>query len=239
MWAWRWNWRARGLAWLLHIDVDELFFSRRHDAAQHFLLLDREKSDTAGYLNYEAVPEKTDITDPFLEVELFKIPELMKPGPDNDAGRQLLAATPQLQPKRTHFYTNGKGAVRLSARNKRPRSVHGFGDPGAPIEVSLSPTHFILHYACCGFESFWQKYRRLGRFADTWHAMTDINAAIGPLHLEARDVVATGDRALALEFYRRRLAIEDAARAEALIQHRVLVRIPGPRLALAALRARK
>lgn len=228
--------RARGLAWLLHIDADELFCSDKVSVAEHFLRMDREKTNAVLYINYEAAPEKIDIRDPFRAVDLFKIPDILKPGPATEAGRELLAATPQLQPKRMHFYSNGKSAVRLSARNMRPRSVHAFDDPVTPLPDFLSSTHYILHYTCCGFENFWRKYRRLGRFSDKWYGRGEISAIIGPLHTDARDVVATGDRALALDFYRRRIAIEDAERAEALIRHKVLVRIEAPRRVLDRLR---
>jgi hypothetical protein len=222
--------RAHGLAWLLHIDADELFHSP--DCAEHFGWADRQKANTVKYLNYEAVPEKIEITDPFREVDLFKIPPALKPGPATEAGRKLLRATPQLQPGRFHFYSNGKSAVRLAAPGMRPRSVHDFDDPMAPSPPLACRMPCILHYACCGFENFWEKYRNLGAFTDKWFGRNDIRASIGPLHLDARDVVASGDRELAREFYRRRIAIEDAGRCAELIRHGVLTRFAQPRHAL-------
>jgi hypothetical protein len=70
----------------------------------------------------------------------------------------------------------------------------------------------------------------LGAFPDRWFGKTDIKAATGSsLHLEARDVVATGDLARARAFYRQRIAIEDGARAEALIRDGLLTRFLRPR----------
>jgi hypothetical protein len=92
----------------------------------------------------------------------------------------------------------------------------------------------ILHYACCGFEAFLQKYARLGGFDDRWFGRDDIAAAIGPLHLDSRDAVARGDEA-ALDFYRRRIAIEDPVRAQALVDEGILVRFPQPARLLARL----
>ena len=60
---------------------------------------------------------------------------------------------------------------------------------------------------------------------------------IGPLHLEARDVVRSNDREKALEFYRQRIAIEDPQRCEALVRHGVLARFPQLRQAIDQLRA--
>ena len=191
--------------------------------AAHFEWANTQPANAIKYWNYEALPEKIEIADPFRDVTLFKIPPALKPGPHTREGMDLLKATPQLWPDRFHFYSNGKAAVRLSARTMRPRTVHDFDDPGAPAPPLGSATQFILHYACSGFEAFWNKYRTLGKFSDQWFGKTDIRAATGSsLHLESRDVVATGSRQQALDFYRRRIALEDAARAEALIRHRVL-----------------
>ena len=224
--------RGHGLGWLLHIDADELFFSPGQSCAEHFLWAGAQEANTILYMNYEAVPEKIRIDDPFREVDLFKIAPGMQPGPDSEAGKQLLDSTPQLQPGRFHFYSNGKSAVRLAAAGMRPRSVHAFDDPLAPARPLQSRKQFVLHYACCGFENFWDKYRLLGGFSDQWFGRKEIRAAIGPMHLEARDVVATGDRELALEFYRRRIAIEDGELCEALISHRVLARFAKLRQAI-------
>jgi hypothetical protein len=232
--------RARGLAWLLHIDADELFFSpgpysSGPSVPTHFHWADAQKANAIKYWNYEAVPETMAIDDAFRQVDLFKIPPVLKPGPTTKAGLDLLAATPQLQPGRFHFYSNGKAAVRLAAPGMRPRSVHDFDDPVSPTPGLQSGTHFILHYACCGFENFWEKYVTLGGFADKWFGKTDIRAATGSsLHLEARDVVASGERERAREFYRRRIAIEDTELCEALIRHGVLTRFDQPRRMLEA-----
>jgi hypothetical protein len=233
--------RERGFSWLLHIDADELFFSpgqssSDQSAAEHFRWADAQQANAIKYWNYEAVPEKMEIDDAFREVDLFKIPPVLKPGPATRPGLELLAATPQLQPGRFHFYSNGKSAVRLAASRMRPRSVHDFDDPAAPNPPLQCRTHFILHYACCGIESFWEKYVTLGNFADKWFGKTDIRAATGSsLHLQARDVVASGDREKAREFYRRRIAIEDSRLCEALIQNGVLTRFAQPRRMLEAL----
>lgn len=206
--------RARGFSWLLHIDADELFFAPNgQSAADHFGLAEAEPADAIKYWNYEAVPEEDDIADPFRSVSLFKVPPAIKPGQN-----------------RFHFYANGKSAVRLSAHRMRPRSVHDFDDPDAPAATAPSTTHFILHYACCGFDALWNKYALLGNFADRWFGKTDIAATTGSsLHLEARDMVATGDREKARTFYQNRIAIQDKTKAETLIREGWLTRFQRPR----------
>ena len=220
--------RQRQCGWLLHIDADELFFTPRQSVAEHFAQMDAQAADTISYQNFESVPEKAEIADPFREVDLFKVPLELAAQPD-DACRALLAATPQLPAKRFHFYRNGKSAVRLSATDLRPNGVHKFINWNGNTREARSRGGFVLHYACCGFEAFWQKYRTLGPFADRWLDFFDIRATIGPLHLDARDIVATGDREAALAFYRQRIAMEDSEKVGQLIQHGILTRIPQPR----------
>ena len=49
------------------------------------------------------------------------------------------------------------------------------------------------------------------------------------MHLQSRDVVATGDRDVARTYYNQRIAIRDPERAAALISAGILVRFPQPR----------
>ena len=215
--------RARGFQWLLHMDADELFWSPAGSVAAHFAGMEAKGAPAVKYWNYEAVPEKCAIGDPFRAVDLFKNPPALRLGRETAEGAALLASTPAA---RFHFYSNGKAAVRLNVPGMRPRSVHDFDNPAAPAPAKAAEGAFILHYACCGFENFRRKYRTLGVFADRWFGKTDIRAATGSsLHLDSRDVVAAGDREKALDFYRTRIALEDGARAEALIEQGVLTRI--------------
>jgi hypothetical protein len=220
--------RQKQCGWLLHIDADELFFAPRQSVAEHFAEMDAAAADTIRYQNFEAVPEKTDITDPFHEVDLFKVPPELWDETVTEECRVLLDKVPQIPAKRFHFYRNGKSAVRLSASQLRPSGVHKFADPNGQTRGARARGAFILHYACCGFGAFWQKYVTLGPFSDRWLNTYDIRETIGPLHLDARDVVASGDREAARAFYRQRVAMEDSERVRQLIQHGILTRIPEP-----------
>ncbi len=223
--------RAEGMDWLLHIDADELFFPANQSVVEIF---SRADIDTIRFANFEAVPEKDDIPDAFRQVDLFKIPPALQPGPFDAEGAALLRATPQLpQHLQFHFYSNGKSAVRL-ASNLRPDGVHLFAGPDARVIESAGG--FVLHYACCGFTAFRDKYRILGQFADRWMDRDDIRTAIGPLHLDARDAVARGEDTTRA-FYRSRLMLHDPVRIAGLIRYRVLTRIPAPRELLARLPA--
>jgi len=221
--------RKRGFDWLLNIDSDELFFSPDESADQHFAALSKQPIETIVYLNYEAMPERDDIGDFFREVDLFKVPPELNRRPITAEIVRAVKATPQFNPDFFHFYGAGKSALRLSASGMQPNGVHSFVRRVGQWQAAESRRHTILHYACCGFDAFWNKYVTLGRFSDQWWEKYDIAASIGRFHLDARDVVARGSPDAARAFYRERVAMEDKERVDALIKLGVLARFPQPR----------
>jgi hypothetical protein len=226
--------RERGFDWLLNVDSDELFFSPDESAAEHFDALSKQPVESMVYLNYEALPERDEIGDFFREVDLFKVPPELNRRPITADVVRAVKATPQFNPDFFNFYGTGKSAVRLSAPGMQPNGVHGFVRRNGQWQVAESRRHFILHYACCGFDAFWTKYVALGRFSDQWWEKYDIAASIGRFHLEARDVVAKGDRDAARAFYHQRVVMADKQRVDALIALGVLARFPQPRQILDA-----
>jgi len=233
--------RAMGFDWLLHIDSDELFYVPGGDASggragAHFAALATTPADVSTYANFEAVPETEDTGDFFRSVTLFKMPLSNAPSPEE---RELIARAGQRVETFFHFYGNGKSAVRLAAPGMLPVNVHGFARRGKFTGVGYRGP-FILHYACCGFAAFWQKYVTLGRFADKWWGQIDIAQAVGPFHLEARDAVmdavASGNAEPTHRFYRDRLMIADPELIAEMTRHNLLQRIDAPRKILAELR---
>src|SRR5262249_37411707 len=124
--------------------------------------------------------------------------------------------TPQLQPY-YHFYDSGKSAVNLKREKLETAGVHRFQSKSRNLTSTIVRPECVLHYACCGFEHFWTKYATLGAFGDAWWGKIDIAQSIGPFHLDARNVVATGDRDRARAFYRERQALYDREKAQDLI----------------------
>jgi hypothetical protein len=220
--------RQRGYGWLLNIDSDELFFSPQQNVADHFAQLSASPAETVFYLNYEAIPEREEIGDFFREVDLFKLPCGSVQTHLPAVMRQVERSVPQLNPF-FHFYTNGKAAVRLGTDGLVTAGVHRFRHLSRPIAGVQSLPQFVLHYPCCGFETFWMKYVTLGRFADKWWGTQDIASAIGTFHLEARDVVMSGDRDAARAFYRERVAVCDPDEARKLIEYGLVTRLHSPR----------
>ncbi|HWY61319.1 MAG TPA: glycosyltransferase family 2 protein [Rhizomicrobium sp.] len=223
--------RAAGYRWLLSIDADELFFSPNEAVAHHFESLTATAYEAINYPNYEAVPTRENIDDFFREVDIFKPPPALAQSLLIPALRHAEQTIPQLRPY-FHYYLNGKSAVRLTANSLEPAGVHKFRRSEGTTNIASSTGAFILHYPCCGFESFWTKYTTLGRISDKWWG-TD---PIGPFHLASRDVILSGDRNRARAFYQDRIAISDTHLVEKLLGSGVLVRLPQPRQIIEAAR---
>ena len=265
----------RGIDWLLHIDVDELFYSPSQSVSEHFQSLADHGISRAIYLNHEAIPESVDVRDPFRETTLFKRhPKTLNGRTITEEQQRLINECPQLPERFYFFYRNGKPAVR-AREGALPQGPHGFTLPEDrgwrarlhgkvfrskaaklaervapgftrrlnhslyPVRQIYSSDPMILHYPCCGFENFWSKYVSYGRFADAWFGKVDIAACIGSFTLESRDVVATGDRDLARDFYARRVVMSDPEQIAKLTNAGLLCRIDGPAILLEELAARR
>ena len=123
--------RARGLRWLLHIDVDELFYTSAPSIHAHFARLDSLGVSQMTYANHEAVPEQSDIGDYFRGATLFRRHHFEVPLALN--AREAM----QWWERRTNHgqymlcYDNGKSAARVSA-GLVPRNVHTWRLPVPP-----------------------------------------------------------------------------------------------------------
>ena len=222
--------------WLLHIDADELFHCTEQRVPAHFAQLEAAGIERAVYPNYEAISETEAVRDYFREVTLFKINRNLLPGGRFTPAQQALADRAGFPPNFFLFYSNGKSAARVRP-GLVPDGVHRFHARRFPRagQPSLSPgtervvgDARVLHYACCGFENFRDKYQILGDFADKWFGNIAIRDSIGDFHLAARDVMAAGDEALARRFYHDRAMLSDRATIDTLIAAGLLARIDGP-----------
>ena len=220
--------QQRGVDWLLHIDVDELFYSFSGAVPEHFQQLADRGVACVSYPNHEAVPERVDVNDFFREVTLFKRNPTTRNEPGFTPRQQLLLrSVPQIPRKFFLFYGNGKSAARVS-KDLRVVSVHDFQVPDERTRVKVHKNPVILHYPVCGFGHFWDKYTTLGRFDDHWFGTFDINAAIGSFHTDSRDIVTSGDREAARRFYEERVVIGDCATARELVDSGLCLRISEP-----------
>jgi len=189
--------------WLLHIDADELFYCPAFsNVNEHFAQLSEKNIYIATYCNHEAIPESSDIVDHIREVTLFKKNFLAL----NPAQIEKITNVLQNNKRYFYFYGNGKSATRV-VKGIQPFGPHNFLFSKKKLEPLHPFTQFstdpcILHYPCCGFASFWDKYKVLGNFADTWFD-TFVIADTFPVHVESRDIVNTSDMEAAKLFYQK------------------------------------
>ena len=223
--------RADGFAWIVHIDADELVYIDGNDTLpEHLRRLERCGADTVIFVNFEAVPERMEVGDPFREVTLFKRNLAHLSG----RARKKL---PVLWDGREYFmaYKNGKAAARLAAL-PIPRGVHRFRGRRAPLREIVSEDAFVLHYPSCGFRRYRQKYELLGRFPDVWFGWAPIR---NTFHLRSRDMQSDGERTAARRFYRTHVVLDDPSVVRRLSRAGYLRRLTRPARLIAKAEARR
>mmetsp|Transcript_93146 Transcript_93146/g.216473 ORF Transcript_93146/g.216473 Transcript_93146/m.216473 type:complete len:204 (-) Transcript_93146:9-620(-) len=114
------------VAWIMHLDHDELFLPPAGGLQAHLLRLELGGCRLCLYQNFEAVPEEHTLT-PFLDVSCFKVP--CGRVPKTPCGRMGLEFWAGRTRAGNYFlyYDNGKSAVRLPQGGKpefAPTSVH-------------------------------------------------------------------------------------------------------------------
>ena len=213
-----------GIDWLLHIDIDELFYIKNRNLKGHLELLTESGKDAAIYYNYEAVPSGFDIDDYFEQVHDFKKPiKLLK---HQNISRK--GVWPEGR-RYFNFYVNGKSMARVSP-GIYPLGAHRWANEKGPLNKALFFNPCILHFAVCGYNIFEQKYRHRGNFSD-FRIDKDLRKSGADLDLDARDAFVSGDLEEARKIYRDRVMM-DAGTRQKLYQAGVLKRFDlGPLLA--------
>jgi hypothetical protein len=221
--------------WILHIDIDELFYSPSETVKEHFTRLSRNRISCMKYLNYEAVPEKIEVKNFFTEVTLFK------KNPGHNTILQQRVFKKKYDKNLFNYYINGKSAA--DVKKIVLPGIHDFTietetksiaaqlrdhiiSKATLLRNAMVKQAFrdpiILHYPVCGFDHFWDKYIRLGNFNDRFFGVGHIPH---PLHLSARDVVNRGDKRAALELYEKKVMLKENDITE-LMNIGLLLRIP-------------
>lgn len=212
-----------GIDWLLHIDADELFYTPHQSVNEHFISLSTQGICVARYLNHEAVPEIDCIQNFFEEVSLFK--RNRKTLTQNQT-KWLMSNLNRRSPY-FYFYKNGKSAA-IASPNTHPYGVHDFESVSRQTLLNKGP--FILHFPCCGFDNFLDKYQTLGCFPDKWFDCGEAIEHILPVHSWSRDAVQTGDIAQIRAFYNQVFIDRFKRLKDAALQAGVFVRIKLPPL---------
>jgi hypothetical protein len=166
---------ANNITWLLHIDIDELFYE---DGDSSWKTM--ENVGVISFVNHEAVPLSYPALNWFEECTLFKI---------NGGNIHFMA------------YVNGKSAVRVT-QGVQSSGPHNFwGYQGEYVNVTRP---MILHYPTPSFESWVAKYKFYGEFSDYWFDDPDQPNTVSFM-LESRDqlraALASGNWEEARNFY--------------------------------------
>jgi len=204
------------LNWLLHIDIDEIFYINDDNIDNHFNYLDSMGIHSMTYMNHEGVPEIYDTNDYFLSTTLFRRHHFSLPITSN------IDSALSYWKNRTQYsqyflvYDNGKSVVKLNV-NAIPKDVHRWYSNNSDFNrktaiadprnlcvnelLILNNGPFILHYVTCGFRWLTDKYKILGNFPDYWFGGL---LQIAPsFHLKSRDVINKSD--MAKEYYKKEI----------------------------------
>ena len=166
---------AHNITWLMHLDSDELFYE---DGEWDWDAL--ENVGCVHFTNLEALPLSHRTPNCFIECTLFKI---------NNGPLEFMA------------YGNGKSAVRVTpgVRPLGPHSWDGFNGESLTVNRPM-----ILHYPYPSFESWFSKFKGLGRFSNFWFDDPEKPMDM-KFMLNSRDIVlaamASGDTTAAREFF--------------------------------------
>jgi len=151
-----------GMNWLLHIDSDELIapYESTSLVTEYLASVDRH-FDEVIFPNFEAVPETTEMSNPFFEVSLFrKSPYYMRYREFEHLYTGWHGRTGTY--KLFNSYITGKSALRMKDVDVPfvPFSVHHFlplrFTKNVLIEDRGGPA--IFHYPNCGYERFVQRF---------------------------------------------------------------------------------
>ncbi|MBC7475027.1 MAG: glycosyltransferase family 2 protein [Candidatus Sericytochromatia bacterium] len=210
--------------WLLHIDIDELFYSPNISLKKHLHQLKEKKVNCIRYLNYEAIPQKFDINDYFREVTTFK------------KHPNLVEKYKLVQDKNYIIsYVNGKSAIRIDhneyGKNLEPIGVHSFQEH----EYYINDFPIILHYYSCGYDNLIKKYQTLGDFSDKWFDKKEIMTQI-PFHINARDIIKKLDKSEIKKLYKSNIMLFENDVIEYLIKSELFCRIESPKQILELLK---
>jgi hypothetical protein len=148
-----------GMDWLLHLDLDELFYPETGRLEDAFAA--EPGIEQLVFLNDEVLPTELRPTFAFEDHRWFKRnPNLVS---------HWLIHTALAASRRPFYflgYANGKAAVRVTAeRGERlPEGVHGHDASEVPTALGAQGT--VLHYAFASFDLFFDRFFRSTRLHD-------------------------------------------------------------------------
>jgi hypothetical protein len=215
-----------GVDWLLHIDIDELYYPNGCDLQTHFKQLQKSDIRSITYLNYEAIPSALDAPSIYLSSTFFKINFFKnKHWFFSERQQAFIRSKPWLNEKYFHYYQNGKSAVSTYGSHLIFHDVHSiFGDGKRKLGDKKDP--LILHFPCARLTDFLAKYKRLGNFSDNWRGSRRAGEFIDEIHLQSRDFCTESayDKDKIRHFYEKKFLLAQQ-QIDELIQHSLAMQI--------------
>ena len=209
--------------WLLHIDIDELFYLNGNDFDEFFLKLDHKAHGGCIFTNYEVIPNSLNSELIYLCGDVFK-KNYFKRGVWNysDSQRKYIEKNHFLGSHNLNYYQNGKAASKVEDLLV-VRDVHSMCDSKGKMKICGHDDPLILHFPCATYHEYEVKYSRLGNFSDYWNAQPRAGKFIDTFHLESRDAFKNG-KSSGKALYEKRILL-DLTMREDLIRQDLAVRI--------------
>ncbi len=202
--------RNMGYQWLLHIDIDELFYPNETPLID--LVKNLKGSQIGGFnlLNYEAIPYKEDeqlhsdniyTATHYFKKNFFKKWHWFY----SDEQKEFLEKNEHWLPKLYfNYYQNGKSIVDLSS-NLCVDDVHSIRSNGMKYQYGSHGDPLILHFPSVTFREYRKKYTRLGDFGSLWRGKKRAGKYIDTFHLESRDKLINDEREEFIRHYREKM----------------------------------
>ncbi|EFN51864.1 hypothetical protein CHLNCDRAFT_7951, partial [Chlorella variabilis] len=133
-----------GIDWLLHVDTDELIYPSGSPAYSLQEVLGQVPADvdTLVFPNYESLPERDDVVDPFLEVTMFKKNYAHVV---SDLYFKSYGVVARGNPNYFITYGNGKSAARVQ-HGMRPNGAHRWHSYVKTPKEWSSDQAAVLHF---------------------------------------------------------------------------------------------
>ena len=214
-----------GVDWLLHIDTDELMYpgSGPEYSLQTVLAAYPASVDTVVFPNYEALPERDDVSAPFDQVTLFKRNHHHVV---SDAYFRSYHAVARGNPNYFITYGNGKSAARVRP-GLRPNGAHRWYSYNRAPREETSDQTAVLHYTYDRFDDLKSRRDR----CDCAPTEDDAKRCfILPFDRMAFLAASMKTDAELLKWFRERLVWNDPAVVTDLLKSGLFVRLFAPQM---------
>ena len=145
--------KKQGIDWITHIDIDELIHTEKKNIKEILSTIDQ----TTAYLwmqTLEAIPTKLETTNPFIEINNFKIPQ------KNNTIKQETLSSTLFHNEYFRGHIGGKSFTRTrsdvkSLKIHRPEPLENH-----TLTAQTTKETMLLHYDCYDYKSWLEKWER-------------------------------------------------------------------------------